>query len=63
MSGPFIRMIVNVAVMSASVLSRAFVAAYQQALQSKCFGDGGRPGDERVCRVSIIHTVILTRHA
>lgn len=35
MSGPFIRMIVNVAVMSASVLSRAFVAAYHQALQSK----------------------------
>jgi len=36
MSGPFVRMIVQLAVASASVFSRAFVEAYQQAIQSKC---------------------------
>jgi hypothetical protein len=36
MSGPFVRMVVNLVVMGASVFSRAFVAAYHQALQSEC---------------------------
>ncbi|EWM30512.1 mitochondrial import inner membrane translocase subunit tim16 [Nannochloropsis gaditana] len=40
MSGPFVRMLVNIAVMSASVFSRAFVAAYHQALQNAKQGGG-----------------------
>jgi import inner membrane translocase subunit TIM16 len=57
MSGPFVRMLVNIAVMSASVFSRAFVAAYHQALQNAKQGGGqaakaaartygGMPADE-----------------
>lgn len=34
MANPFVRMMVNLVVMGAGVFSRAFVAAYQQAVQS-----------------------------
>jgi hypothetical protein len=37
MANPFVRMVVNLVVMGAGVFSRAFVAAYHQAIQSEYY--------------------------